>query len=586
MSQTSLKNQGYKIIYACILACLIVLFSASPRVHAEGELRLGLSQDSILLGPEEAVTVNINYFCDIPVKNVNVVLNSQQAGEFSVQNILSSSSSSVNGTGSLGSITVIAPKTNVSGSIVLSATAENANDANIKYSAQVTIPVAVNLPAPVETDPGTTAATGETTAASVPVETLPTQVGVKLALRLNGTGDAVSVNVSENTPAFLPEGYGEVVAEVQAQNIRTYKKAGRMPLVYISLVDGGAESLYSLDAVQGFAYRFYPDVYTNIGGKSAIVTSLTEPAPDAALISQSLELNGQTTSAWVGDLKGEEYTVIRAEIDGKTSNLYRYSIAADGAAAITLFDYNALMNPPSPSPTLTTTSASSIATEASTTLKGAAASDKSGAGIDWFFWGLFIIFILMSAGLLLLYLRKKAQRNAQDYRLAAHHYDNPQARHIPLNKPAHGKSSMTAGRKPVKGIQLKELKPNDFDDVDRYFAQRQEIPPRRSTDAAARSGVRKPQVHQASQRASQNHNPVATAGNYGNAPQVQSPASRNPHRSYYKPDAQASQSPAAAYPQRPNSVEPLVIRRVRDNPEYPSRHDEVLFDSDDRRYTD
>ena len=584
MNQTRIQNQRYRLFYTLLLACLIVLFSASPKIHAEGELRFGLSQDSVVLGPEEAVTVNINYFCDVPVKNVNVVLNSQDAGDFSVQNILSSSSSSVNGTGSLGSITIIAPTTSVSGNIVLSATAENADDASIKYVAQVTIPVSVNLPPAVETEISGTAAEAETAPATTAPATLPTQVGVKLTLKLNGVGDAVNVNVSENTPALLPEGYSEVVAEVQSQNIRTYKKAGRMPLIYISLVDGGAESLYSLDAAQGFAYRFYPDVYTNIGGKSAIVTSLTEPAPDNALVSQSLELNGQTTTAWVGDLKGEEYTVIRAEIDGKATTLYRYSIAADGAATIGLFDYNALMNPPSPTPIATTTLSSSAA--AGVTEKNESNTKDSGSGIDWFFWVLFIVFVLMSAGLLVLYLRNKAKRDSQDYRLAAHHYDDPGVHQKHSGRSAQGTFRAAAARKPVKGIQLKELTPNDFDDVDRYFAERRETVPQRRAETAARSGVRKPQVHQVNKGHAPNHNVSAPPKNYGDAQHHQSPVARNPHRSYYKPDAQASEAPGYVNRQRPNSAEPLVIKRVRDNYDNQSRHDEVLFDANDQRYTD
>lgn len=579
-----------RLIISFLLVCAIVLLSGGNVVRAEGELRLGLSQDSVLLEPGAAVTINITYYSDLPVRNVNVILNSTQAPGFSVQNVLSSSGMSVNGTGSLGSVSIIAPSTYANGNVVLSATAEDANDPAIKFTAQVTIPVTVNLPPPGEVDPNAPVAEGET---PVPEETLPipTQAGVNLALKLNGIGEPVNVNMSENTPGGVPEGYAEVVAEVQGSNIRTYKKAGRLPLIYVSLVENGAESLYSLDVENANAYRFYPDVYTEIAGKSAIITSLTEPSPDPSMVSESLEINGHMTTAWLGDIKGEEYTVIRAEIDGRSASLYRYAIGSDGVATLTPFVYADIINPPSPTPIPSTTLAES--TEASE----AAGSTKSGSSIDWFFWGLLLVFLLMLGGLVLLFLRSRSKRVTKDYRLDALHYDEPYQR-----------------KTQKKGIQLRELRPNDFDDVDRYFAERTEVPQRRNIDPAARSGVRRPQVQMPhrpstpsdrhddirSPRTREAHvRPVEQAprsrGQETRAPeptsrargsQSRSTEQRNPYRTYYKPQSsdyanQTYQNPSDVQRRRPNSQEPLVIRRVQNDPNSLRRHDEVLFGAEE-----
>lgn len=568
------------------LCCLFLMFSPVPGIRAEGELRLSASQESVLLEPGAAATLNVNYSSDVSVKIVNVTLNNQEAQSFTVQNVLSPSINANTG-GLLGSINITAPSVYSTGNLVVTATAENADSPGPVFSAQLLIPVSVNLPPPAETDPNSTAE-----GATLPAETIPSVAeessvplevgsGLTLSLKLNGIGDPVTVNVSENRPETIPDGYSEVVAEIQAQNVLTYKKAGRLPLVYVSLVADGPESLYAVDAQGGNAYRFYPDIYTTIGGQSAIVTSLTETAPTPDLVSQSLDINGLTTSSWVGEIKGEEYTVIRAEVEGKTSDLYRYEIAADGAVTLSLFNYANIINPPSPTPVPTT--APTQSGEGTTT---AAKGESGGAAVDWVFWGLLLLFLALLGGLVLLFLHNRRKRQPMDYRLNAKHYDLPseaqRSRNSRAGYPAAGNPQ---ARK--KGIQLRELRPNDFDDVDRYFSERREVPQRRNIDPAARSGVRKPRIEEFKPQQSSTERYAGSGSTGGRRNSVQSRGQegrardrnareRNPYRSYYKPQSDLDNYYGTSGGGRSSSgsnhlQNPPHIKRVT--------HDEVYFDS-------
>ncbi len=568
------------------LCCLFLMFSPLPKVHAEGELRLSASHESVLLEPGAAATINVNYSSDVSVRIVNVTLNNQEAQSFTVQNVLSPSINANTG-GLLGSINITAPSVYSTGNLVVTATAENADSPGPVFSAQLLIPVAVNLPPPGETDPNATAET-----AAVPAETIPSAAeeaglvlepgsGLTLSLKLNGVGNPVTVNVSENRPETVPDGYSEVVAEIQAQNVITYKKAGRLPLVYVSLVADGPESLYAVDAQGGNAYRFYPDIYTTIGGQSAIVTSITETAPTPDLVSQSLDINGLTTSSWVGEIKGEEYTVIRAEVEGKTSDLYRYETAADGSATLSLFNYANIINPPSPTPVPTT-----APTQSGESTTAAAKAESGGSSVDWFFWGLLLLFLALLAGLALIFLYNRRKRQPMDYRLNAQHYDSPSTAQRSRNsRSGYPAASHPQARK--KGIQLRELTPNDFDDVDRYFAERREQPQRRNIDPAARSGVRKPRIeeYKPQQNATERYANGGSSGSRRNAAPSRGQESRgrernarerNPYRSYYKPQSDLDNYYGTSGRGRsnsgsPHSQNPPPIKRVT--------HDEVYFDS-------
>lgn len=596
-----LKTRRGLAALALVLFILgLAALRAPLRLRADEVLSLNVSSGSVVLDPGESVTITVDYSSSVEVKNISITPDTAQSQGFVIQSFLNSSSASINGAGDLGSITVTAPSSYAQGSLVLNALAEDASDPNQKYSAQAVIPLSVNVPAP---DPSAEEGGESTEAAAAAEEAV-------LDLKINGVGDPVRAYASAESPSALPEGYSEVVAEIQGQLVKTYKKAGRAPLLNLRLLADGAEALYSFDAAAQSIFHFYPDIYTEIGGQSVIVSALAELAPDPALVAQSYDVNGQTTLVWIGELKGKEYVVLRAQEGGKASALYSYEIGEGGGTMLVPFNYAEIINPVTPTP-LPSTSADS-ATSASD-----AAAAGSASSVDWVFWILVIVIVLMLAGLFGVFWVRRRNETAARYeaiRREAPKRTPGGGRGPGARERAHGgRTQAQSGRR--AGVPLKELEPNNFSQVDDYFAK---YPQRGNTSASfedpgLRSGVRQPRLPEAPNPAAPRapqargglrgaefaHKTGGQSAASGAAPRRASrffkqpnPRHQNPYRTYYHSPEEAEPrrvraadlngapgAPEAGYARRPNSTPPIPLRRLSAD-ESASRdlHDEVRFD--------